>query len=72
MDRKSFIKSSTIVALGAGVLVTSCAEKKVSEAVPGTSRNIDWIIDAVAGGVDVDMASPHNRYTVTSLWDYCN
>lgn len=31
MDRKSFIKSSTIAALGAGVLVTSCAEKKVSE-----------------------------------------
>uniref|UniRef100_A0A0K0DN25 C2H2-type domain-containing protein n=1 Tax=Angiostrongylus cantonensis TaxID=6313 RepID=A0A0K0DN25_ANGCA len=28
---------------------------------PHRARNLDWIIDAVARGVDVDSASPHNR-----------
>ncbi|KIH61638.1 zinc finger, C2H2 type [Ancylostoma duodenale] len=28
---------------------------------PHGARNLDWIIDAVAKGLDVDSASPHNR-----------
>ncbi|WKX88489.1 hypothetical protein Q1695_008268 [Nippostrongylus brasiliensis] len=28
---------------------------------PHGARNLDWIIDAVARGLDVDSASPHNR-----------
>ncbi|VDM60552.1 unnamed protein product [Angiostrongylus costaricensis] len=28
---------------------------------PHRARNLDWIIDAVARGVDIDSASPHNR-----------
>ncbi|PIO63369.1 zinc finger, C2H2 type [Teladorsagia circumcincta] len=28
---------------------------------PNGARNLDWIIDAVARGLDIDSASPHNR-----------
>lgn len=43
MDRKSFLKSSSIAALGAGVLVTSCTESKVIEAVNiQTTKKYQW------------------------------
>ncbi|GMT28058.1 hypothetical protein PFISCL1PPCAC_19355 [Pristionchus fissidentatus] len=36
------------------------------------SRNLDWIIDAVATGKDVDQASPHNRKKpIMHTCEYC-
>ncbi|KAJ1356106.1 hypothetical protein KIN20_013752 [Parelaphostrongylus tenuis] len=39
---------------------------------PHGARNLDWIIDAVARGIDVDSASPHNRRKpVVHKCQYC-
>ncbi|KJH44376.1 zinc finger, C2H2 type [Dictyocaulus viviparus] len=39
---------------------------------PHGAKNLDWIIDAVARGIDIDSASPHNRRKpVVHKCQYC-